>query len=68
MKESHINVHTKLTFQYKEMNIKKHKKNIKYLEIRQIYNIFSIEIFVFTDNNVEFLLQLLQNLKVPSKL
>jgi hypothetical protein len=68
MKESHINVHTKLTFQYKEMNIKKQKKNIKYLEIGQIYNIFSIETFVFTNNNVEFLLQLLQNLRVPSKL
>jgi hypothetical protein len=67
MKESHINVHTKLTFQSKEMNIKKYKENIKYLEIRQIYSIFSIKIFVFLDNNVEFRLQLLQHLKVPSK-
>jgi hypothetical protein len=47
------------------MNIKKHKKNIKYLEIRQIYNIFSIETFVFIDNNVKFLLQLLWNLRMP---
>jgi hypothetical protein len=59
MKEGHVNMHTILTFQYIKMNIKECKKSIKYLEIRQICDIFSIDTFVITNNSVKFILQLL---------
>jgi hypothetical protein len=50
------------------MTIKECKKSIKYLKVRKICNIFSIDTFVFTNNSVKFILQLLQKMRVPSEL